>query len=1312
MVQVLHTGAATLFAVKVRGHPLVCLWDTGANVSLVSLPLLKRLKLDHKIDTSGRKILVKGVSAGLVPTLGQVEVPLCFDDQVVRPVLCLVCESVPHDLLIGTPFMYGNRLSFDPGMAPHDMTLKDKVGRVVARPPLDAVSSKDCLTVFSKSFVKRRRPQSKTESDGYSLKFKHNKVPPLDPLFQSAFGAKLKSDDPFVLVATLLREKCCNLDFTAREQLQSFATSAHDPDSTAAVLGTEARVAGSETKLPTPDDDQWELQPEIQKALDDLVQEFDDIFAVDNSDVGKAARDDVVIKLTTNAPVVQRNYRTPLKFRDWLKQELKDLMKAGIIEISESQYNSPALVVPKKLDEHAAASDVTASKGMRLVVDYRQLNKVIEDANFPIPRVQDLVTQYKGKDVFSTMDIRHAYYTIRLDKESRKVTAFSCEFGKFQFCFLPQGLKISPAIFQQTITNVLANLDHSDAYMDDINTATCGQVSHLHALRDVFQAMRKSRFKLKKAKSRFMCKKIVSVGWQLSSEGVAIAPDKLKDVEKLRPPHTVGEVRSLMGFVNFLREHVPHFADIVAPIQDLIRLGKGQSNTNIDKFWTPVCDKSLDILKSELLSNKILAYPDSSIPFELYTDASGRHMSGVLMQRGRPIGYFAKSFKGTEANWAALVKEAHAVYRAVEFFSVFVTGAKVLLKCDHQPLQQFLHASTKNAMVNRWSLNLQQYDIEFEWVATDKNISDCLSRLLEEGVYTPHEPVQAEFPSKGQVVVQACSLKIQASDVSGPLSGHDMVALQRKDAYCVRVRRLLGTDHKLADQFHFDHDILYRIVSKKGSLHLALVLPRVLILTAVVNTHLELLHPGQDKQLAVLQEKVYWKGMQKTVARYIAGCRECQLKTLKKHSYSYLHDDPPSTPFSKLAVDFVSGYGKTKRGNVAVLTAIDTHSQYPFAIPTPDKTAASAVSAFTEILATANSCQTVLSDNGPEFTSDAFQQLLVSHSIKHITSAPYCPQSNGVLERWHRYLNTVVRLCGMHRQNNAWEDAVVAALKAYRVMPHTSSGLSPHFVCFGKDPRLCLDSFLPILRRNFSDPKQVNRAFEHLRVAFGLARKNLCIARSRQSNPKVREPTRPLAVGDLVTVRQNAATKGQSQWKDGYRILKFISARQVQVEHMETSHKIRVGLQHLVRTEPMAVLLDNSRLDVFPGRTKLYLPAQKLPDLKWPDIDSGIDLEHATLEKILEAARDRENDVDAQASPGSEASNTHPRSDASVDAPSVPPASVSKPSSVPRTRVRLNRTERRKKRAERREQLPTTSSQTVNPVSQDSVWSCSQTSPL
>ena len=118
-----------------------------------------------------------------------------------------------------------------------------------------------------------------------------------------------------------------------------------------------------------------------------------------------------------------------------MREELVNLTKGGIIEESDSSWNSPALVVPKKLDvnQGAAKQDATASQGCRLVVDYKKVNEILEDVNFPIPRIQDLLLNVAGCDTFSAMDIRHAFFTIELAPESRKVTAFSCEFGKYQF---------------------------------------------------------------------------------------------------------------------------------------------------------------------------------------------------------------------------------------------------------------------------------------------------------------------------------------------------------------------------------------------------------------------------------------------------------------------------------------------------------------------------------------------------------------------------------------------------------------------------------------------------------------------------------------------------------------------------------------------------------------------------------------------------------------------------------------------------------------------------------------------------------------
>ena len=110
-----------------------------------------------------------------------------------------------------------------------------------------------------------------------------------------------------------------------------------------------------------------------------------------------------------------------------------------------------------------------------------------------------------------------------------------------------------------------------------------------------------------------------------------------------------------------------------------------------------------------------------------------------------PIGYWLKSFKGSQCNWAALVKEARAVKEAVEHFAVFIEGCPVTLRCDHKPLERFLEAQMCNEMVNRWSLKIQRFDLKFKWVSSEKNLSDCLSQMNDAKLFQDHDVVDADF---------------------------------------------------------------------------------------------------------------------------------------------------------------------------------------------------------------------------------------------------------------------------------------------------------------------------------------------------------------------------------------------------------------------------------------------------------------------------------------------------------------------------------------------------------------------------------------
>ena len=122
------------------------------------------------------------------------------------------------------------------------------------------------------------------------------------------------------------------------------------------------------------------------------------------------------------------------------------------------------------------------------------------------------------------------------------------------------------------------------------------------------------------------------------------------------------------------------------------------------------------------MEHPILRYPDPDCGYTLFTDASGIVWAGVLTQefedeRGKkkhhPICYVSGQFRGSQQNWAALTKEAYAIYKAVRNLSFYITDAEVTIKCDHLPLQKFLWKQMLNAKVNNWTIELEQFNLKW-----------------------------------------------------------------------------------------------------------------------------------------------------------------------------------------------------------------------------------------------------------------------------------------------------------------------------------------------------------------------------------------------------------------------------------------------------------------------------------------------------------------------------------------------------------------------------------------------------------------------
>ena len=372
---------------------------------------------------------------------------------------------------------------------------------------------------------------------------------------------------------------------------------------------------------------------------------------------------------------------------------------------------------------------------------------------YPLPKIDEMFSKLEGARIFSTIDLRSGYYHIGLTWESRAKSAFVVPMGKWQFKRTPFGLSQAPAYFQLLINQVLMGCSgFAMGYLDDIIIFSKTEEEHLQHLEEIFIRLRKFGLKMKREKCSFFKKHIQYLGHLVSEDGFELLLEKLESIRKMPAPRTAKEVKQFLGLIGYYRKFVPCFADISRPLTKLTR-------HNVVFEWTEQCSKAFNHLRELLMEYPILRYPDPKQGYILYTNASGIGWSGVLTQehmddkgkaKNHPICYVSGQFRGSQLNWAALTKEAYAIYMSVRRLSFYVTDVEVTIRSDHLPLKKFLNKQTMNSKVNNWAVELEQFRLHLEWISGTRNLLvDSLSRLLDvvPDAQKTKEPDDQEFGS-------------------------------------------------------------------------------------------------------------------------------------------------------------------------------------------------------------------------------------------------------------------------------------------------------------------------------------------------------------------------------------------------------------------------------------------------------------------------------------------------------------------------------------------------------------------------------------
>ena len=450
--------------------------------------------------------------------------------------------------------------------------------------------------------------------------------------------------------------------------------------------------------------------------LKQLLYKYKNVFASSLEELGRTQLIKHSINTGNNPPVCLRPYRTSPRNRTEIDRQVNELLTHDLIQPSTSAYASPVVLVQKP------------DKSFRFCVDYRALNKQVAPDRFPLPLVSDVLDSLSGTAFFTTLDLRSGFWQIPLTEDARSKTAFITHSGLYEWKTLPFGLNNSSSTFQRLMTHLLTGIQYKYAltYIDDVLVYSKSFEDHLVHLEEVFKRFQEANLKLKPSKCYFAKTELDFLGHVVSRNGVRPNENKVKAVKDFPVPKNVKQVRSFLGLSGYYRKFVKDYAKIASPLFKLTKKS--------EKFvWTEPCQEAFDKLKRALVSSPVLAYPDFSKTFHVFTDASNDAIGMTLSQyhenRERVIAYAGRDLNSAEKNYSTTEKEALACVQAVKHFQPYLYGNHFVIHTDHKSLKWLMSLKDPTGRLARWSLLLQQYDFEIKHRAGKANANaDALSR--------------------------------------------------------------------------------------------------------------------------------------------------------------------------------------------------------------------------------------------------------------------------------------------------------------------------------------------------------------------------------------------------------------------------------------------------------------------------------------------------------------------------------------------------------------------------------------------------------
>ncbi len=726
----------------------------------------------------------------------------------------------------------------------------------------------------------------------------------------------------------------------------------------------------------------------------------------------------------------------PYALKDKVEEALQKLVGEGILEpVQFSNWAAPIVPVLK--------SDKTT---VRICGDFRTtVNPVSKLDRYPIPKIEDLFATLEQGKMFTKLDLSQAYQQLTLDEESKKYVVVNTHKGLFRYTRLPYGISSAPGIFQRVMENLLQGLDGVIVFIDDILITGSTEAEHLQRLGEVLRRLEQAGLRVKKGKCQFLAPAVTYLGHRIDAEGLHPLPDKVKAVHEAPAPRDVTELKSFLGLLTYYGKFLPKLATHLAPLYGLLKKDHPWK-------WGQQQKDAFQKSKELLTSSRLLVHFDPKLDLILACDASAYGIGAVLAHRmpdgtEKPVGYASRTLSKAERNYSQLEKEGLSCIFGIKRFHQYLFGHPFQLITDHKPLLGLLSehktiSPQASARIKRWSLLLAAYEYTLSFRDTQSHgNADALSRLP-----LPTEPAKEEITPELVLLAEHLEESLVTADHIRVWTEKDSVLSQVVQflqqgwpAQCDS--QLSAFSSKQAELSLYEGCILWGsrvVVPEQGR--------------KAVLTELHEGHPGIARMKALSRMYVWWPGISSDVEQLVKGCVECQQTQSLPPAAPLRPWSWPTRPWARVHLDYA--------GPVAgkmFLVLIDAHSKWIEVFNTPSATSEAVMGELRTTFARFGIPETVVTDNGTCFVSAEFEHFLVQNGIRHITSAPYHPASNGLAERAVQIVKKGLKKV----TEGSVTDRLAKVLFAYRITPQGTTGVSPAELLLGHRPRTRLDLVKP-----------------------------------------------------------------------------------------------------------------------------------------------------------------------------------------------------------------------------------------------------------